>query len=60
MHWIHFPMLTVMIWSGLLIYKAKRPKRITKAGSTQAPSAIAGWLHPALALFEVAPFSRLR
>ena len=28
MHWINFPLLTVMIWSGLLIYWAYDPYRI--------------------------------
>ena len=28
MHWVNFPLLTVMIWSGLLIYWAHDPYRI--------------------------------
>ncbi len=28
MHWVNFPLLTVMVWSGLLIYWAYQPYRI--------------------------------
>ncbi len=33
-HWIHFPLLTIMIWSGLLIYWAYDPYHIS-VGSTR-------------------------
>ena len=28
MHWVNFPLLTIMVWSGLLIYWAYQPYRI--------------------------------
>ena len=34
MHWVNFPLLTVMIWSGLLIYWAYDPYEITVGGRT--------------------------
>jgi hypothetical protein len=36
-HWINFPILGVMIWSGLLIYWANRVYSIKVLGRTLVP-----------------------
>ena len=40
-HWVNFPVLAVMIWSGLLIYWAYHPYKI-EVGSVQARHVLPG------------------
>ncbi len=49
MHWISFPLLTVMIWSGLLIYWANDVYRIGWGDWTLVPF-FPGWVYDALGL----------
>ncbi len=49
MHWINFPLLAIMIWSGLLIYWAYDPYRIGW-GETTLFEFFPGWFYEALGL----------
>ena len=46
-HWLNFPILTVMIWSGLLIYWAYDPYKITVSNTVLVsffPDSFYNWL----------------
>jgi thiosulfate reductase cytochrome b subunit len=48
LHWINFPLLSVMVWSGLLIYWANSVYRVGVGGLTLFklfPQTFYGWLH---------------
>jgi thiosulfate reductase cytochrome b subunit len=50
MHWVNFPVLTVMIWSGILIYWAYEPPYQIAAGNTVLFEFFPAWFYDRLML----------